>query len=269
VTSPGVDAEPGGSVGSTIRFGLVPWDTDIFGFPVAEIAELSLPPGTDGATALGPFLAWCATHEVRLAVCRLDHDRLHESMALEEAGFRFIESVHAPRFELDRPVDPPDRTLRVRRARPGDLEALQAIAASAFTTGRYLVDWRLPPELNHRRYAAWVGNAIRSSDQVVLVAEDDDTLVGFFIVERRPDGTEYWHLTAVAPSMQGRGYGLRLWRTMLSRAREEGAGSVETTISAHNLPVMSLYARLGFGFAATRMTFHRIFPERPILVPSA
>jgi hypothetical protein len=44
----------------------------------------------------------------------------------------------------------------------------------------------------------------------------------------------------------------------LLRHKGEGATSVETTISGHNLAVMNLYARLGFSFASAQMTFHRI-----------
>jgi RimJ/RimL family protein N-acetyltransferase len=92
----------------------------------------------------------------------------------------------------------------------------------------------------------------------VLKAEVAGDLVGFFIVEHRPDQSVYWHLTAIAPRWQGKGIGTSLWRTMLLRHRAEGATSVETTISAHNAPAMNLYARLGFSFASAQMTFHRL-----------
>ena len=91
--------------------------------------------------------------------------------------------------------------------------------------------------------------------------------MGFFIVERRPDTSVYWHLTAVAPTWQGKGIGLSLWQTMLHRHAEEGAAFVATTISGHNLGALNLYARLGFSFPSARMTFHRLLgPEEVIHV---
>jgi RimJ/RimL family protein N-acetyltransferase len=66
----------------------------------------------------------------------------------------------------------------------------------------------------------------------------------------------YWHLTAMAPHWQGRRMGLSVWQTMLIRHRTDGATSVETTISGHNLPAINLYARLGFSFGSAQMTFH-------------
>jgi RimJ/RimL family protein N-acetyltransferase len=44
---------------------------------------------------------------------------------------------------------------------------------------------------------------------------------------------------------------------MIDRHRDRGMTAVETTISAHNLPVMNLYARLGFRFSQAEMTLHR------------
>ena len=90
----------------------------------------------------------------------------------------------------------------------------------------------------------------------MLTFEIAGQLVGFFIVERRPSGDAYWHLTAVAAGWQGKGVGTSIWQTMLLRHRTEGVTSVETTISAHNLPAMNLYSRLGFSFTAAQTTFH-------------
>jgi GNAT superfamily N-acetyltransferase len=177
-------------------------------------------------------------------------------MALEGLGFRFVEMVYGPRLTDLGSVAEPRHAIDVAVAGPGDLDAIQAIAYDAFTTGRFLLDWRLPGELSRRRYATWVRNSLDAPDQTVLKAEVDGGLVGFFIVEPRPDRSMYWHLTAVAPTWQGKGMGLSLWQTMLIRHRTEGATSVETTISGHNAPAMNLYARLGFAFASTRMTLH-------------
>jgi RimJ/RimL family protein N-acetyltransferase len=44
---------------------------------------------------------------------------------------------------------------------------------------------------------------------------------------------------------------------MMLLQRDNGMRAIETTISAHNTPVMNLYARLGFRFEDAQMTFHR------------
>ena len=247
--------------GASLECFLVPWDSTIFGFPVAQVQRLDLAPHGGSEELFRSFDAWCSERGVRLASCRLDHDRLRDSMALEEHGFRFVEMVYEPRFEAFETIAQPDRRIDVADVTDADLAGVEAIAYSAFSTGRFLLDRRLPPDLSRRRYATWVRNSLGSSDQAVLKAEVDGELIGFFIVERQADDRVFWHLTAVDPQWQGKGLGLSLWRTMLLRHRAEGATGVWTTISGHNLPAMNLYARLGFRFDAARMTFHRILGE--------
>ena len=102
-----------------------------------------------------------------------------------------------------------------------------------------------------------VHQQVVASRHQVVKAVVDGRIAGFFIVEERPDGTAYWHLTAVSPNFQHRGVGKSLWKAMMARHRKAGMHAVETTISAHNTAVMNLYATLGFRFGAAEMTFHR------------
>ena len=241
---------------AVIECSLVPWDSEVFGFPVAQIGRIDLAGGSGTQDVLQRFDAWCAERDVRLVSCRLDHAQLRESMALEDIGFRFVEMVHVPRLTDLGSIPEPQHSIDVAEAAPGDLDAIEAIAYAAFTTGRFLLDWRLPAELSKRRYANWVRTSLEAPQQSVLKAEVDGDLVGFFIVEHRSDRSVYWHLTAVAPEWQGKGIGMSLWRTMLIRHRGEGATSVETTISGHNAPAINLYARLGFTFGSAQTTFH-------------
>jgi RimJ/RimL family protein N-acetyltransferase len=244
------------SAAGWIRCAIVANDSETFGFPVAVIEALELDPAGDAGPLLRELDAWCDQNDVRLMSCRLDHLRLRESMVLEGHGFRFVEMVYRPQLAgLDRLAEP-DRQIEVAEAEATDLAAIEAIAHAAFSTGRLLLDARLDPELSRRRYANWVRSSFNDPAHTVLKAELAGVLVGFFVVEQRPDHRVYWHLTAVAPDWQGKGIGLSLWRTILLRHRAEGVTLVETTVSGHNPAVMNLYARLGFSFAAPQMTFH-------------
>jgi RimJ/RimL family protein N-acetyltransferase len=242
--------------GATLECSLVPWDSEIFGFPVAQISHVEFDDDARPEALMDAFEGWCVDHEVRLVSCRLDHLQLRESMALEARGFRFIETVYRPLFDRFESIDAPQHDIRVSEATPDDVPRIQEVAHDAFTTGRFRLDGRLPQELSNRRYASWVRSSFTSSEQTVLKAEIGGDLVGFFIVEHRQDQSAYWHLTAVAPPWQGKGMGTSLWRTMLHRHRLEGVSFVETTISGHNVAIMNLYARLGFSFGSAQMTFH-------------
>ena len=239
----------------SMDFFLVPWDTQVFGFPVAQINAFKLKNGGDSAGIYRRFEDWRDGQNIRIVSCKLDHFALRESMFLEARGFRFVEMVYRPSLSLKH-ANFPDSELRIEHARPADLPEIEAIAGSAFDTGRYLLDWRLDSQHSHLRYRNWLRNSAVSADQEVLTASANGEIVGFFIIEKRPDDSVYWHLTAIAAHQRGRGLGKQLWRAMALRAWREGATRVETTISAHNLPVINLYAQLGFRFDSAQMTLH-------------
>ena len=254
-----LDGQPVESIisgGLTLRFFVVPWDSEVFGYPVVQIESIEVAIEGDPSPAVAEFDAWLTDHDVQLVSCRLPSLKLRESMLLESVGFRFVEMVFSPVL-APLPVDD-DGLVGIIISGPeqSDQAELERIAASVFTTGRHLLDWRLDPDASHRRYRQWLRGALADEHQEVLKAEMDGATVGFFIAETRPDFEVYWHLTAVAPEWQGRGVGKRLWRTMIARHRAAGAQRIATTISAHNIPVLNLYAGLGFRFASPRATFH-------------
>jgi len=241
-----------------LKYSLVPVDSDIFGFPVAQVSSLDLATDEGAGDDFLSFEAWRDRHAVRLVYCRLDHTRLQESMFLEARGFRFVELVYRPRFEAVQSLAFADQGLQIRPAAERDLPEIEAIAQSAFSTGRYALDWRLDPTLGQRRYSAWARSACAHPSQRLLQAEADGHIVGFFVTEALPDKRCYWHLTAVAPGAQGRGVGRRLWRSMLMLHKAQGIEVVETCVSGHNIRVLGLYATLGFHLAGAEMTLHWI-----------
>jgi RimJ/RimL family protein N-acetyltransferase len=242
--------------GLRMLFFAVPWDSELLGYPVAQIDKLEIDDSGDASAAFGRFRAWCEERRIRLASCRLPSDRLRESLLLEEQGFRFIEMVYAPECLLEKASPRMGTRLSVSEVGRSDLPAIQSIAGSVFTMGRFLLDWRLDPEASHRRYRAWIQNSFDDPHHKVMKAMSGDEIVGFFIVEERAERRCYWHLAAMAPQWQGKGLGVEMWESMLALHKAAGLSRIETTISAHNVPVLNLYARLGFRLRAPQMTFH-------------
>ena len=235
---------------------LVPWDSSSFGLRVAQIEGVAVNDRIGARRDIVLLQKWLADNGVALASCRLPHDRLDESFLLEALQFRFVEMVYSMALDLDKLADEPTGYIDWTLASTADLLALQAIAAGAFVTGRWNVDHRVGPVLAGRRYAAWVERSLDNPQHQVLKAVVDGRVAGFFIVE--PVGTEaaYWHLTAMAEDFQGQGLGAQLWRAMAARHRRDGLRQVQTTISARNVPVLNLYAKLGWRFKQCQMTFH-------------
>ncbi len=239
-----------------LEFSLVPWDTEILGAPVGQITEIACTEQQSGAVDFGRFEHWRDELGVRLVSCRLMHDRLNESMLLEGRGFCFIEMVHRPQLTAVREAMFPEDTLEISPATDNDLATIEEIAGSAFKTDRFHLDPRLDRDFADRRYRRWVRTSLQHPTQRLLKISNAGSIVAFFVVERFADGRCYWHLTAVAPAMQRKGLGKRVWRAMIMHHRREGVDRIETTISAHNVAAVNLYAGLGYRFQPPAMTFH-------------
>lgn len=237
---------------------LVPWDSESFNVPVAQLRHIKVCDRWSAHTDMKLLLAWLESEDVELASCRLDHAQLQESAALEEVGFRFIEMVYGMEIRLHnwQPIAGELPKVQFRRALTADLAELQVLAAAAFSTGRWNIDWSVGNALGGRRYADWVSRSLSNPRHQVLRAVVDGHTVGLFIIESAADGSVYWHLTAVAPRWQGHGLGKAMWTAMLRRHAREGAAQVRTTISARNVPVVNLYSRLGWRFVDCQMTYH-------------
>lgn len=245
-----------------MTYALVPWDSEVFGVPVGQIAGIEVRRLAEAGADFAGFEAWRDEAGIQLVACRLEHCRLAESMLLESRGYRFVEMVCSPRLSGLQAASLPPADIDLVEATAADVPALEAIAANAFVTGRYRLDWRLDPAFNAERYRFWVRSSFENPHQATLIGLLDGRPAGFFIVERTHPDRYYWHLTAVAPGFQGQGIGKRLWRAVLSRHQREGVERVETTISLHNTAVLNLYSRLGFSFAPPHMTFHWLRGER-------
>ncbi len=225
-----------------------PWDEAVTGYPVWQISHVSLS-GPDADAAMVTFEATRDYAGVGLVSCRLQHDRLRESMFLESHGFRFIEMVYQPELALAGTVLVEDiQILPVRPAREGDLPALLDIAGTAFRNERFHMDPRLGDQLSRARYQNWVRTSLDHPSQRLLVMTEGEAPVAFFVTEILPDKFCYWHLNAVAPAFQGQGYGLRAWRSMILYAASAGLQGVRTSIFARNERVLNLYTRLDFRF---------------------
>lgn len=247
---------------------LLAWDTESLGAPVAQVDAIEVRGPGVPQDELARLQEWLRDHRVALASCRLPENRLPESFFLEDAGFRFIEMV----YRMHRPIEPADGAVAARsdvrweHATRHDLPELMAVAAAVFDAGRWNVDPRVGAAASRRRYAHWVERSLAGGAQQVLLARDHGAVAGFFIMEDLDDTASYWHLTAISPQYQGRGWGRRLWTSMIGRHAAAGRRSVRTTIAARNLPVVNLYARQGWRFEDCQMTFHWTAAQRTAMM---
>ena len=235
---------------------VVSWDTEIFDYPVGTIECLKIFNSDQITRDYMAFEFWRDLNKCKLMSCRLSHDQLYESMFLEEKGFRFIETVLHPKLDNLLRLNVSNQGLDIIPANEADIPVLKIIAETAFRNERFHVDPRLDPRLGDLRYVRWVVNTLHHPRQRLIKILENEIIVAFFIIECMDDGHVYWHLTAVSPEHQGKGYGRRTWLAMLRHHKENGYVAVSTTISARNIPVLNLYSSLNFRFLPPEMTFH-------------
>lgn len=250
-------------VGVSLRMtaSLVPWDSAVFGRPVAAIDSIEIGDPQIAEREYAAFERWLDEENIHLVSCRLAHAKLRESMLLEAFGFRFVEMVVHPSIDDLARVNfnaHSDEGVTVSSAEASDVPILSEIAERAFRHERYYVDPRIDQRISGMRYRRWVENVTASSRQSLLKCMFGDCVASLFIVEEIVPGTMYWHLVAVAPALQGQGVGRRALRSLLRRHAGDGMRCVTTTVSARNIAMQNLCVGLGFRFHEPEMTFHLV-----------
>ena len=148
----------------------------------------------------------------------------------------------------------------VRRAEPGDADALVALAlAVTAEPGRWLLSeggWRSAGD--ERRY---LRTARRSSDVAVLLAEEPGgRIVGRLSLARDPHPASA-HVAdlglMVAASHRRRGIGRALLEGAVAWAREHGVRKLELHVFPHNEPAIALYEAFGFRREGLRKAHYR------------
>lgn len=240
----------------TVEYFKVPWDTEIIGHPVVEIASLAVVEERTAHSEFSKFAGWLRSEDVHLCSCRIKHDRIQEIALLQEFGFTFIELNYRPEIADLPSQELPLSDVDIATASSDDVGYLVDLAGKTYEYGRFHQDVRLGPDIGNRRYGIWMRNAFSRPTQEVLKCLIDGRLAAFFVVEHSPGDHCHWALVGMTPDFVGRGMAKRVWRGLLHWHRSHGVRSVSTSISSHNVPVLNLYASLGFRFPLPAVTLH-------------
>lgn len=244
---------------------LLPWDAEVFGFPVADFR-----PGDRGAIgAHRPAFAqrlsqWAGQRQVELVGCRHSPSEVNLSALLDECRFRFVEvSLRADLAPL-RANRLPAARIAVRLAAPEDHKALLRIAESAFDSGRYHGDPRVPRALANARYRFWLDNALSrpGPGTRVFALGAAGPAMGFFHVEIEEASADL-RLAAVDPAGNAGIAAFSLYSGVLQALACLGVQRVTARLTATNTPVVSLYAALGFRFTEPQVVRH----WHPVIAP--
>lgn len=243
------------------------WDARTFGFNVG-----SWQPESTGATPPPPhrlieaLQTWMMDRKVELISTQVPGDASSWFSTLGMVGFRFVDlTLLGYLRRLDRL--PPSR-LSLRLATAEDIPALERMAGSAFHFGRYHTDARFPRALADQRYREWIRRALTQTapDEFVHVCGPQGAPAGFVHSQLRGQLADL-RLAAVDPE-RGDGFvAPALFSGALGELARLGARSASARLSAANLPVLNLYASLGFVFREPFAVFHLHRSGSPHLLP--
>ena len=158
--------------------------------------------------------------------------------------------------------------MRIRRLRADEVEPLRALRLRALREdpGAFAETFAEARDRPLEDWASWAADASR----VIVVAIDGERWVGMAACRRlEPDST--W-LTAlwVEPSERGAGLGGRLIEAAADWASEQGAATVELSVTTNNDAAATLYSRAGFAETGRRRPLPsdpsrtEVFLSRPV-----
>jgi ribosomal protein S18 acetylase RimI-like enzyme len=182
---------------------------------------------------------------------KLPTESLAAVAQLEELGFHLIDTnVTLERKAAGQRIAP----ATIRPARPGDRDAVMAIAATSFTYSRLHLDPAIPRAVADRSRAQWAGNFFAGSrGDRMIVGESDGALAGFAQLLGPSDGVVTIDLIGVAEPYRRRG----IAGTLIAASAEiAGAQILRVGTQIANAPSLRLYQALGFRIVASQSVLH-------------
>lgn len=244
-----------GASGARLDIRPTPWDARALGRPTLDITEAALAgdPGVAGdADVLTAFQSLCEEQEAGLVTCRLPAERRVAIARLQAIGFRYVETVQTLRFANLARFEASCRHVPLRAPAAEDHRALLAQAEGTFHYGRFAEDPAIPPEVNRRRQVDWMEGLLAGRATVLVTGASPRP--GAFMAFTTANGSADLVLGGTQPDQAV--LALPFWTAILLDLREQGIRRVDTVVSAANIGVANLYARLGFQLTGTLVGLH-------------
>jgi GNAT superfamily N-acetyltransferase len=232
-------------------------DTNRFGVTYVRATNIA-------KSNIGEALAFCRLHRAAVCVARCETGDLATMQALEEEGFRLRDTLLYYEARLDPSTVPAPRlSVPIRPAKPGEGEAVGAVAKLAFADyfSHYHADLRFDRAKVDEVFVDWARRSCMDKGVAddVLVADGGGELGGFATL-RLNDATEgEGVLFAVHPRYQGKGIYRDFMIAGMRWCLEHGRTRMIVSTQVNNYTVQRAWARLGFVPYKSYYTVHKWF----------
>lgn len=248
---------------------VIPWDTETFGFAVAELHLGSVNAVAAQHTEFAHTLTeWAEEQRAEVIVCSTPAEERLAWTALPLAGFTLLDYtlvISLPNFQA---MNYRPSRLPVRRATVDDQPEVERIAEQVFRFGRYHADPAIPVHLANLRYRRWLRRACEDTSGIgyIYVAGAPGTVRGFLYATVREGLVTVMIMAIDAPYQRGI-TGYKLLTSALQDLQLTGARRLVSKISAGNLGVFNLAVAVGCKFTDPQAVFYWHAPNAQHLVP--
>lgn len=213
-----------------------PWDSIALNRPTYEIKKIN-----------NKSISWMKKHAGHYTL-RLDS--LEPKGELEALGFYYCDTLIEPQCKRENLRPTNEELFEVERL--SDVDSIISICFDNFKHDRFHKDKHIKKSEADIRYANWVYDIQEKGNVLSLLYKSE--LVGFWAYK-----DESILLHALKKEKQGLGLSRGLWYKASSYMfQNHEFDFIKTSISASNLPVLNIYASLGFRFKKVTDVYHAI-----------
>lgn len=235
-----------------------PLDEDRFGVCAARAIDMT-------SERLPAVLEFCHAQDVQFLIARCSTHELSSLQAMEEAGFRLMDTLIYFDFNLHHKALPPRRDLNVRIVQPQDVDAVKEISRQAFRgyDSHYHADPRLDRSACDELYVDW---AVRSCSQKdladeVFVADSNNGILGFLALKMDKTNIADCRLYAVSQHAQRSGVGQALLIEALHWCVKNHLDAMTISTQITNIASQKACVRVGFEPNISFYTLHKWFEK--------
>jgi len=148
--------------------------------------------------------------------------------------------------------------LMIRDAVPADIPGLHALVESAYRGEASRAGWTTEADLleGQRTDPEDLASILADPEQGILTAWRESELVGCILIARRGEGTGYFGMLSVSPTLQGGGLGRRLIAAAeTAMADRFAARRVRISVIPQRETLIGWYERLGYAATGETLPF--------------
>ncbi|MCU0516401.1 MAG: GNAT family N-acetyltransferase [Oscillatoria sp. Prado101] len=241
------------------------WETSIIGRAVAQVLFLGSDDYTTAAALCEEIRQYCVNQQMAFVSADPGVSPAYIICALEQAGFHVASHYYqwvAKTSDLTNKASRLAQKYTFRIATSEDESVVGEIASKEFVDGRYLADPFIPQEYGNQLYAAWAANSCRGYDDVVILYEKNQEIVGFVTGKVEPSRkVARLGLLAVKSTMQNKGIGLALLAKAFLWCAEQGVELIRLGTQKPNIEINRIYLHFGFVIEESGLVLHWTSPE--------